>query len=506
MPQTESTAANNKRIAKNTIALYIRMLVALVVNLYTSRVILDVLGVSDFGIYNLIGGIVVLMAVLNASMSGATSRFLTFDIGKGDILHLKQTFASALQLHVIIALVVIIIGETIGLWFINTQIVIAPDRIYAANWVYQMSLWGTVISIIQVTFSANVIAREHMDAYAVIEILHVVSKLGIVFLLPLVTFDKLIAYSVLIAILAPLILSLYVGYCRHCFEECNFTTRIQKDVLNPIFKYCLLDLYGNVCISICSQGRNILINQFFGVIYNAAAGVATQASASVEVFTRNIIQAFRPQIIKEYSVNNIQRMQRLIILASIICTLLMGCIITPLYINMEYVMQLWLKSVPDEAVRFCQIMLIMQFFGLLNSILIIGVHATGKIKTLSYVGGTIFLLTIPTIWICFKLGMPVYVAYLVSIPQIILTYAFDMWLLKRLIKEVDLSKITFNVSLSITICLTAFGVTLYLTQFISSHFLQFIFSLFFNAISIAILSCLLIKDFNIRKIKSLINR
>ena len=169
-------------------------------------------------------------------------------------------------------------------------------------------------------------------------------------------------------------------------------------------------------------------------------------------------------------------------------------------------MQLWLKSVPDEAVRFCQIMLIMQFFGLLNSILIIGVHATGQIKTLSYVGGTAFLLMIPVIWICFKLGLPVYVAYLVSIPQIILTYVFDMWLLKRHIKEVDLYKITFNVSLSIVICLTAFGMTLYLTQFITNHLLQFIFSFFFNAISIATLSCLFIKDFNILKIKSLLNR
>ena len=497
---------NNKRIAKNTIALYIRMLVALIVNLYTSRVILDVLGVSDFGIYNLIGGIVVLMAVLNTSMSVATSRFLTFDIGKGDKLHLKQTFSSALQLHLIIAIVVIIIGETVGLWFVNTQIVIAPDRIYAANWVYQMSLIGTVISIIQVTFSANVIAREHMDAYAVIEILNVVSKLGIVFLLPFIAFDKLIAYSVLIAILSPLILSLYIGYCRRHFEECNFSTKVQKEVLKPIFKYCLLDLYGNVCVSICSQGRNILINQFFGVVYNAAAGVATQASASVQVFTRNIIQAFRPQIIKEYSVNNIERMQRLIILASIICTLLMGCIITPLYINMEYVMQLWLKSVPDEAVRFCQIMLIIQFVGLLNSILIIGVHATGQIKALSYVGGTVYLLVIPSIWICFKLGMPVYVAYLVSIPQVVLTYAFDMWLLKRHIREVNLYKIICNVSLSIVICLTAFILTLYLTQSINNPFLQFVFSLIFNAISIAILSCLLIKDLNIRKIKSLLNR
>ena len=501
-----NNTANNKRIAKNTIALYIRMLVALIVNLYTSRVILDVLGVSDFGIYNLIGGIVVLMAVLNASMSGATSRFLTFDIGKGDKLHLKQTFSSALQLHLIIAIVVIIIGETVGLWFVNTQIVIAPDRFYAANWVYQMSLIGTVISIIQVTFSANVIAREHMDAYAVIEILNVVSKLGIVFLIPFIAFDKLIAYSVLIAILSPLILSLYVAYCRRHFEECNFSTKVQKEVLKPIFKYCMLDLYGNVCVSICSQGRNILINQFFGVVYNAAAGVATQASSSVEVFTRNIIQAFRPQIIKEYSVNNIERMQRLIILASIICTLLMGCIITPLYINMEYVMQLWLKSVPDEAVRFCQIMLIIQFVGLLNSILIIGVHATGQIKTLSYVGGTVYLLVIPSIWICFKLGMPVYVAYLVSIPQIVLTYAFDMWLLKRLIREVNLYKIICNVSLSIVICLTAFILTLYLTQSINNPFLQFIFSVIFNAISIAILSCLLIKDLNIRKIKSLLNR
>lgn len=369
-----------------------------------------------------------------------------------------------------------------------------------------MSLIGTVISIIQVTFSANVIAREHMDAYAVIEILNVVSKLGIVFLLPFIAFDKLIAYSVLIAILSPLILSLYVGYCRRHFEECNFSTKVQKEVLKPIFKYCLLDLYGNVCVSICSQGRNILINQFFGVVYNAAAGVATQASASVQVFTRNIIQAFRPQIIKEYSVNNIERMQRLIILASIICTLLMGCIITPLYINMEYVMQLWLKSVPDEAVRFCQIMLIIQFVGLLNSILIIGVHATGQIKTLSYVGGTAFILVIPAIWICFKLGMPVYVAYLVSIPQVVLTYAFDMWLLKRHIREVNLYKIICNVSLSIVICLTAFILTLYLTQSINNPFLQFVFSLIFNAISIAILSCLLIKDLNIRKIKSLLNR
>ena len=504
--QQNNTSANNKRIAKNTIALYIRMLVSLIINLYTSRVILEVLGVSDFGIYNLIGGIVVLMAVLNTSMSGATSRFLTFDIGRGDIQHLKYTFCSALQLHFIIAIIVLIVGETIGLWFVNTQIVIPIERMYAANWVYQMSLLVMLVGIMQVTFSANVIAREHMDGYAAIEIVNVIMKLCIVLSLSLVKSDRLIAYSTLLAALSILIFSIYVIYCKRKFTECNFSTTLHKNILKPILKFCLLDLYGNVCVSICYQGRNILINQFFGVVYNAAAGVATQASAAVEVFTRNIIQAFRPQIIKEYSVNNIMRMQRLITLASIICALLMGCIITPLYLNMDYIMQLWLKTVPPEAVRFCQIMLIIQFIGLLNQIIVIGVHATGEIKVLSYFGGTVFLFVMPTIWICFRLGLPVYAAYLISIPQLLLTYFVDLWLLKKQINQIKALRILIDVIKAVAICLASLLLTDYLSIFINSNFLQLFFSLLFNAIFIIILSMVFIKDLNIKQVKRLFNR
>lgn len=303
--------SNNKRIARNTMMLYMRMGITMLVGLYTSRVALQVLGVSDYGIYGVVGGIVAFMGFLNGSMSGATSRFLTYELGRGTEGKLKETFVSAFWVHLIIAVIIFVLAETVGLWFLYNKLVIPDVRMDAAFWVYQFSVASAVLGITQVPYNASVISHEDMDLYAYIEIANVLLKLLIVYLLMVITIDKLILYAALYFAVSFGIAMYYRWYCIHYYEESHLTLTWDKEIVNKMLKFCGWDLYGNGCVVAKQQGINFLVNMFFGVTLNAGISIASVVSGTLSGFTSNITLALRPQIIKNYAQKDCIAMQNL---------------------------------------------------------------------------------------------------------------------------------------------------------------------------------------------------
>lgn len=435
--------SKNKRLAKNTIYLYIRMLFAVCINLYTSRLLLEYLGVEDFGVYNIVGGIVALMMFVNTAMSGATSRFITFCLGKNDVLELKATISSAIQVHAIIALFILLIGESVGLWFVNSQLNIPTESMYAANWVYQFSLFASVVAILQVPFNASVISYEKMDVFAVIEIVNVVLKCVIVFCLVWFS-NRLIAYGGLLFIVSALIALMYVVYCFSKLEGFSYANRYHKQIVKEMTIFAACDLYGNGTFAVRQQGINILINKYFGVAFNAAGGVATQASGIISTFMNNVLSAFRPQIIKEYSVGNIPRMSKLMFSECEILILLIGLIFVPLFINMDFVMQLWLKNVPPYAVIFCKILLVCNALSVVTQIVQDGIFATGKVKRFSFIAGNLNLACLALTYVFFLLGKDAKFAYYAMLICIISQTLVNSYILQKLIKDLDMKKYLLN--------------------------------------------------------------
>lgn len=429
---------NNKRIAKNTIFLYLRMLLSLVVSLYTSRVVLQVLGADDYGTYTVVGGIVVMFGFLNSSMSGATSRFLTYEIGRGDKKKLQDTFSSAMEVHIAIALAIFVVAETLGLWLLAYKLNIPEGRITAAHVVYQTSVLSMMVGVTQVPYNASIIAHEKMDVYAYVEMLNILLKLVIVYVLLIGNFDKLILYSFLVLGVSILIALIYRVYCIRQFEECHFCVIWRPEIIKPLLSFSGWDLYGNMSVTVQQQGINMIVNHFLGVAINAASGIATTVNAAVAGFAKNIIMAFRPQIIQNYAQGDIVTMSKLMTNASKYCLLLFLTISLPLIAMMPYVLQLWLTKVPEKAVEICRIVLLTNIPGLLNSIVVIGIHATGRIKRLSFISGSLFLLTLLPVYFVLYADGTIEEVYWCTFIAMSLIFISDSIILKRNIPDFPL--------------------------------------------------------------------
>ena len=455
----QDTTSNNKRIAKNTIMLYIRMFISMLVGLYTSRVVLATLGVEDYGIYGVVGGVVGMMGFLNASMSGATSRFLTFELGKGDKERLARTFSSALIVHIGIAIVVLILAETVGLWFLSNKLNIPAERMQAAHWVYQLSILSAMFGITQVPYNAAIIAHEKMDVYAYVEILNVSLKLLIVYLLCIGNFDKLILYASLMLAVSILIMMVYRIYAIRQFPEAPFHWIWDKTYLRPLLSFSGWDLYGNACVIARQQGTNFLINIFYGVVYNAASGIATTVQGTISGLAFNIILAFRPQIIKQYAKGNVEDMSKLVGNAVCFTTILFGCMSIPLILETHYIMKAWLGVIPEKSEIFCQILLIASFLGLLNNIWNTCIHATGKIKEISIFSGTFFLISLPIIYVVFQFKAPVESAYLVFILSIVFVNVSNLLIIKKKIPKLKLNFVFLNYIKVIIVLMASYYIT-----------------------------------------------
>ena len=305
-------SSNNKHIAKNTLMLYFRMILTMLVSLYTSRIVLNTLGVEDYGIYNIVGGVVILFSFFNNAMSNATQRFLSFELGQNNSVQLKRTFSMIINVHIGIAFLIFLLAETVGLWFLNTHINIPTERMKAANWVYQFSIFTFLINIIRVPYHATIVAYEKMSFYAYLSIIEVLLKLGVVFLIQISPLDKLIFYGFLIFVVSVLILLVYKIYCNKNFDAANYNFFWDTKLFKTLISFSGWSLFGSAANVSSKQGTDILLNIFYGVMVNAAMGIANQVNNAVNGFVQNFQTAFKPQIVKSYAANETDYLIRLI--------------------------------------------------------------------------------------------------------------------------------------------------------------------------------------------------
>ena len=408
-----SNSANNKRIAKNTLLLYVRMLFGMLVSLYTSRVILQTLGVEDYGVYNVVGGVISMFTFLNGAMSSATSRYITFEIGKGNIEQLKKVFSTSLQIHAIIALLIVILGETVGLWFLMNELVIPEGRMDAAMWVYQCSIVSCVVGIMSVPYNADIIAHEKMSAFAYISVLEIILKLAIVYLLVVLPFDKLKVYAVLVLMVGLLIRYIYTRYCHKHFEESHYIHRIDKPLLKEMSSFAGWSFWGNLASILYTQGLNMMLNIFFGPVVNAARGIATQIQGVVQQFVGNFQMALNPQITKTYASGELNKMHSLMFRSARFSFMLLFFLSLPIMLETNYILTLWLGIVPENTVIFARIIIAISLIYTIANPCIIANQATGKVKLYQAVVGGLLLLILPISYIVLKMGAPAYSVFIV---------------------------------------------------------------------------------------------
>lgn len=426
------TFENNRRIAKNTIALYIRTFITMIVSLFTSRVVLNVLGVDNYGINNVVGGIVAMFSIVTSSLAQAISRYLTFEIGKNDMKRLKLVFCTSVNIQILISIVVIALSETVGLWFLNDKMNIAPERLYAANWVYHFAVLSFVVSLISVPYNATIIAHERMKAFAYISVFEAVLKLGLVYLLYISSLDKLITYSFLMFLVSFLLRIIYGIYCKRHFEECSYNFVFDKDLLKEMIKFTGWNFIASTTYTFNTQGVNILSNLFFGVTVNAARGIATQVDGITKTFINNFTTAVKPQVIKSYSSGDMDYMKKLVYKGTKYSFFLMLIISMPFFFEAEFVLKAWLGIVPVYAAYFVRLTLIISLVGLLGDILYTNILAVGKLKKYMICETIITCLIFPTTYVIFIFIRKPEIPYLLfSLAYFILIF-IRLFFLKRM--------------------------------------------------------------------------
>lgn len=397
-------SSNNKRIAKNTIYLYLRMLVTIVIQFYTARVVLNTLGVEDFGIYNVVGGVIVLFAFLNNAMSSSSQRFLSYEIGRKDEGMVQETFNTCVYCHTIIALILVILSETIGLWFVKEKLVIPVGRETAAMVVYQLSVINTVVNVLRVPHNASIISYERMSFYAYISIFEVVMKLAIVFLLVISPFDKLISYTSLLLFVSVLTSLMYWIFCRRYFNKCRVRKGFNYTEGKKMLKYSGWVMLSGATTVANQQGGNIMLNMFFGVVYNAAYGVANQVSNAIYMFVSNFQMAFQPQIVKQYASKEHTSLIKLLFRSSSLSYYLLLVISVPFIIEADWVMRLWLGEPPEYAGSFCILLIAYFLVDAMQAPLWMVIGASGNIRGHTIWTSCIALLNLPIAYIILTCG------------------------------------------------------------------------------------------------------
>lgn len=418
----ENVSANNKRIAKNTLYMYLRMLTTMVVSLYASRIVLNTLGINDFGIYNIVGGVVVLFTFINSAMSTGTQRHLSYELGKNNQGNITEVFSACLQIHIWLSFIVLILSETVGLWFLNTQMNFPSNRMEAVNWVYQFSILSCIINIIRVPYQASIIAYERMSFYAYMGIIEAILKLVIVYWLQIFSVDKLKLYSVLTFAVTLLITLWFILFCNHSFARIRIIKVKSKLLHKKLISFSGWAMFGSIANLGLQQGLNIIINIFFGVALNAAVGVANQVNSAVMNFVNGFQQALNPQLVKSQAGGNKERQTQLICESSKLSFLIMFIIAFPLLINLDYVLKLWLGNYPPHTNSICSLIIIGAMIECLSGPLWVTIFATGNIKTYQIIISSILLLNVPVSYLGGHLGMPPESMF--SIRNIIYVFAF----------------------------------------------------------------------------------
>lgn len=410
-----SEIISNKRIAKNTIFLYMKMVISIVVNLYTMRVLWQVLGVDNYGIYSVVGGIVMMFAFLNYAMIATSQRFISYDLGKGDIEQLTKTFNISLKVHLFLAFIILVLTESVGLWFLNARMNIPDGRMIAANCVYQCSIVTFLISVISVPCYACIVAHEHMKEYGYFGVLEVILKLLIVLIVAVMPCDKLIAYAALVMTVALLMGIIYTLYCVRNFQECRLGRFKDRKQIKDMFSFAGWSFVGNVGFAVRDQGMNILINLFYNVAVNAAKGIAANVGSVIYGFSSNFTMAINPQITKRYAAGEHASMITLMYNGGKISMLLLSMVVIPVLVAAPEILKIWLVDVAPYTVGFLRLTLLTTLVDCVTSPITTTLQATGKIRKFQIVISVIQLSTLPISWVCLKLGGNPYVVMYVAL-------------------------------------------------------------------------------------------
>lgn len=430
---SNQTSDNNKRIAKNTLLLYFRMFVMMAVSLFTSRVILQTLGVEDFGIYNVVGGIVAMMGMFNGAMSSSIQRYLSYEIGKENKEQLRKTFNVCFFIYVFMCIVFLLAAETVGLWFLNTQLVIPNDRIIAANWVYQFSIFSVVNSLLVNPYNATIISHEKMGVFAYISILEVILKLVIVYLLLIIPIDRLIVYGFLFMLMSVAITMVYRIYCIRHFPESHIKWYSDRVLFKQLLSYSGWNLFGSVAGVVKGQGLNILLNMFFNPSVNAARGIAYQINTQVSNFFSNFYTAVRPQITKYYAQGKLNEMTTLVFQSSKFAYYLILLLSLPIIVEAPFIIDLWLGQLPEYVVQFVRIILVVTAVDAMANPIMTTAHATGKIALYQSVVGTMTIFNIPISYMVLKYGNSPVSVFVVSLLISVLCMFTRLLIVRKLV-------------------------------------------------------------------------
>lgn len=491
-----SHAEDNKRIAKNTLMLYGRMLFSMLVSLYTSRVVLNTLGVEDYGIYNVVGGFVAMFSLISGSLSASVGRFITFELGKGDIEKLKRIFSTSILIHLALAAVVFILAETVGVWFLYNKMTIPPERLTAAMWVFQASIVNFLFGLWSVPYNATIIAHEHMKAFAWFGIFDVVMRLAIVLFIAFSPwmFDRLIAYAVLLTLLALAMRIIYARYCHRHFEESQWSFSFDKQYWKELGSFAGWNFIGSASIVLKTQGVNVLYNLFGGPVWNAARGIATTVNTAVISFVGNFMTALNPQITKSYAAQDYSYAIQMVNRGSKFSFFILFLITLPILLNTEFILTIWLTNFPDHTVNFVRLILISALIEVLSGPLITLLAATGNIRDYQIVVGVTQLLNFPISYVFLHLGAKPESTFIIAIILSLCCIAQRLWFLKKMVRfsiRVYAQEVVSKIVLASIVALVATYAVCYflpiggILLFLSSSIIAVVFS----SIAIYLLGC-----------------
>lgn len=441
---------NNQRIAKNTLLLYGRMLLMMVISLYTSRVILNALGVEDYGIYNVVGGVVAMFSILSSSLAAAISRFITFELGRGDLEKLQKVFCAAINVQLVLILLIIPVIEIVGLWFLNYKMVIPIERLAAANWVFQFSVITFAINLMSVPYNASIVAHERMSVFAYISLFDAVAKLFVAFSLLRNPFDRLIYYGLFILLIGLIQRIIYAWYCKKNFKECRYKMAFDYQTTKDMFGFAGWNFIGSSSAVLRDQGGNMIINLFCGPAVNAARGVAMSVNTAVTGFVGSFMTAINPQITKCYASGDYDYMFRLIFQGARFSFYILLILTLPIILTTQYLLELWLGGVPEHAANFVQLLLLYAMSESLAHPLVTAMLATGKIRNYQLIVGGCQLLNLPVSYFLFRLGYPPESLFVVAIIVSIICEAARLLMLRTMIRlsvRSFLRNVYFNVIL-----------------------------------------------------------
>lgn len=428
-----NSVSNTKILAKNTLLLYFRTIVVMIVTLYMSRLILDTLGVEDYGVYNVVGGTVAMFSVLTGALASSISRFITFELGKENIERLKSIFITSVNVQLLLAISIIFIGEMVGWWFLNSTLNLPENRLDAAFWVMHCSILTFALNLINVPYNACIIAHEKMEAFAYISIVDVFLKLGVVLLLYIAPYDKLKLYACLLVVTAVIVQILYIVYCRVKFVEAKYHVSCEKDILKELSSFAGWNFLTNAAYVFNTQGINILINVFFGVSANAARGIASQVESAVMKFVNDFTTAINPQITKSYAKGDFIFMNNLVCKGAKYGYFLLLAISLPILIETDTILKLWLKTVPEYTVTFVRLSIIGTIIDRLGMTGYTACMASGNIKKYVLCITSVGCLAFPLTYVVYKLGAPVWTTYVVFACVYTCVDAVRLWIMKDLL-------------------------------------------------------------------------